>query len=203
MRPCSTCRKRRWPWLLALMITDGKNAMYGIKTHLINTNTMAFLKWTCLCLMLNSAVNRTASVGSNLVSEVPVWRPADDSWHGGRFPEGPVATAAWILWGSSSADHHRFLLGLPDIWWLTREDTCWLQVKSGLVQNRTWLTRSSLPFCFLLTILYPQLVFLLLSSSFLFIFKHFLPRNKSDPPNSFILHFRFRFKTRLKMLISL
>lgn len=157
------------------MIADVKNV---ILWHWNTLTTRAqWHSWSQpqLCSMLNWAVNRSASLGFSLVrwaAEVTVWRPADDSWHGGRFRRGPMPRLPGFGGGSGSADQHRCLPGLvecqhPDGWWVTRLDTCWLQVKSGLVQNGTWLTFVRSPLLFSLwTFPYGQLVFLLLCSSF-------------------------------------
>lgn len=111
--------------------------------HTYNTSTMTFLNWPQLCLMLNSAVNRSVSWGGQLKSQFGDLQMIPDTEDASR--RGPLPRLPGFCGGSGSADQHRFLPGLfecqhPDGWWLTRQDTCWLQVKPGLVQNRTWLT---------------------------------------------------------------
>lgn len=124
--------------LWALMITDVKKGDVVADTpdHHENNDIPEEAPWRCL--MLNSAVNRSVQLGFILVmltAGATVFRPVDDSWQRRTPPLPSPPLPRCFCGGSRSADQLSFLPGLsecqrPHRWWLTRGDTCWLQVKS-------------------------------------------------------------------------
>lgn len=171
-RPCSTCRNpaQKMGWLYLLADNKCQECDLVVDSMALKHTWSTPEQWHSWsgprsCLMLNSAVD--SSVSSSwcwqLKPQFGDLRMIPDS-----EDSSPIDPAAWILWGSRSADQLRFLPGFsecqrPHRWWLTGDDTCWLQVKSRLVQNRTWLT-----FCF--TCRFFSLLSLLLFSLLTFLY---------------------------------